>query len=444
MKGKIRHEVRDPIHGFIHFDNLERDVINSRPFQRLRSIHQLALTYCVYPGATHRRFEHSFGVMEVASRLYDRLFRDLRGKAAEMLQENLDSGGIDYWRKVLRLSALLHDVGHLPFSHAAEADLMPDGWDHERMTAEFIRKSEIAQILEGATPPIRVEDVVDLAWQPSKRQKHEPEQLPDVWRTLLNDVITSDTFGADRIDYLLRDSHHAGVAYGRFDPDRLIGGMLVAVDESENPVLALQIGAIHAAEALLLARYFMYTQVYMHDVRRVYDAHLKDFLAAWLPGNRFTESWEDMLMMDDNRVLTTMWQAAGNTGDPLHQLAARIERRSHFKTVYELNPSHKRVRPTIVDDVFERLKTDFGEDKIRRDKYGPKTEANRFRVWTEEGELDHSLSVSDVISQLPGIEVGLVFAAPEVSEAAANLVRSEFKPVFDGTARRDGEGKGKS
>lgn len=269
---KTRHEVRDPIHGFIEFNQLERHLSNSRPFQRLRNIHQLAMTYEVYPGATHKRFEHSLGVMELAGRIYDRVVQTLNAKARDFVLQNLEGGGQDYWRKVVRVSALLHDIGHLPFSHAAETDLLPDGWDHERITAAMIRNSDIAAILTSTTPPITIEDVIDLAWQPRKRQTHEPTKLPDLWKTLLSEIITGDTFGADRIDYLLRDSHHVGVAYGKFDPDRLISGLCIAVDETDSPILALDIGAIHAAEALLLARYFMYTQVYMHDVRRVYDS----------------------------------------------------------------------------------------------------------------------------------------------------------------------------
>ena len=125
---KNSHEIRDAIHVFVRLDSDERMVLDSRPFQRLRHIHQLALTHLVYPGATHKRFEHSLGVMELA----ERVFRVITAK------ENIDDavreviqGGEDqltYWRRVLRMAALCHDIGHLPFSHAAEETLLPEGW----------------------------------------------------------------------------------------------------------------------------------------------------------------------------------------------------------------------------------------------------------------------------------------------------------------------------
>jgi uncharacterized protein len=244
---KVRHEVRDGVHGFVRFNNLEKRLIDSEPFQRLRCIHQLATCYQVYPGATRPK-------------------------------EN--------WRQVVRVAALLHDVGHLPFSHAAEEALRPEGWNHERITAEMIRHSEIVGILEDDS--IRPEDVIDLSWDLKKRLRAEPNVNLSPWKTLLNEIITGNTFGADRIDYLLRDSWHAGVSYGRFDEGRLIAGLRAVIHPDNNEIaLGLDVGSIHSAEALLLARYFMYTQVYFHDVRRVYDLHLRDFLQGWLDGGKF-------------------------------------------------------------------------------------------------------------------------------------------------------------
>ena len=209
----------------------------------------------------------------------------------------------DYWRSVVRIAALLHDVGHLPFSHAAEADLLPLGWNYERLTAEIIRKSEIADILNSERPPINPEDIVDLAYSVKDRTKIDPTFALTPWKTLLNEIITENKLGADRIDYLLRDLWHTGVAYGRFDPDRLIDGLRLVLDPSTDDItLGLDIGGIHAAEALLLARYFMYTQVYFHDVRRVYDRHLQDFLAAWLDEGKFPTDWNELLQITDNEV----------------------------------------------------------------------------------------------------------------------------------------------
>lgn len=201
-------------------DSHERKVLDSRPFQRLRNIHQLAMTYLVYPGATHRRFEHSLGVMELASRVYDIVTfqENVNGRIKELIPEirNIDEKG--YWRKVLRIAALCHDLGHIAFSHAAEKDLLPHGWSHERITREIILHSDMKSIFESLTPPLRSSDIVKLALG--------KEKAPDLeftdWETVLSEIIVGDAFGVDRMDYLLRDSLHIGVAYGRFDHYRLI------------------------------------------------------------------------------------------------------------------------------------------------------------------------------------------------------------------------------
>ena len=116
------HEIRDPIHTFVRLDSAERQVLDSRPFQRLRHIHQLALTYLVYPGATHKRFEHSLGVMELASRVFDTVTSraNVTDRVRDRLRQLDNRDELAYWRRVLRMAALCHDLGHLPFSHAAE------------------------------------------------------------------------------------------------------------------------------------------------------------------------------------------------------------------------------------------------------------------------------------------------------------------------------------
>src|SRR5262249_7277632 len=118
----------------------EREVLNSQPFQRLRHIHQLALTYLVYPGATHKRFEHSLGVMELAGRVFDVVTNrdNTSDQIRDLLSPLKNEDELRYWRRVLRMAALCHDIGHLPFSHAAEKELLPSGWDREKLTREII------------------------------------------------------------------------------------------------------------------------------------------------------------------------------------------------------------------------------------------------------------------------------------------------------------------
>jgi HD superfamily phosphohydrolase len=440
--GRLRHEVRDGIYGFITFDNLEKSLIDSVPFQRLRSIHQLAMCYQVYPGATHKRFEHSLGVMSVADRIYRSVFEgEIKDDVRERIAEELGDDQRRYWRKVVRIAALLHDVGHLPFSHAAEEALLPEGWNHERLTAEIIRRSEVASHLAAIRPPIVPEDVVDLAWDVKKRLKVEPGFHLSPWKTLLNEIITGNTFGADRIDYLLRDSWHAGVAYGRFDPDRLIGGLRVVVDPNHGEVaLGLDIGGIHSAEALLLARYFMYTQVYFHDVRRVYDLHLKDFLQAWLKGNRFPADWEELMAHTDHGVLAVLWEAAAQPDHELCSLAERLMSRRHFRTVYELLATHKQRRPAVFEELLSFTRRELGEDNVRYDTYGPKSETNDFLVLTEDGSVVSSLQVSDVIARIPPIEIGLIFVPPGLKDQAKRRIDAHLLALLADAGAMPNEG----
>jgi HD superfamily phosphohydrolase len=174
-------EIRDPIHNFIRLEPGEMQVMDSDPFQRLRHIHQLALTYLLYPSATHRRFEHSLGVMELASRVYDVVTDpdNIHESVRSIIPRKFD---LEYWRRTLRMAALCHDLGHLPFSHAAERDLLPAGWDHERLTLELIRSDEMVQIW-GAMK-VNSEHVAKLAVGP----KHYMDSRFDDWEAILSEI----------------------------------------------------------------------------------------------------------------------------------------------------------------------------------------------------------------------------------------------------------------
>jgi HD superfamily phosphohydrolase len=340
------HEIRDPIHVFVRLDSHEREVLNSRAFQRLRHIHQLALTYLVYPGATHKRFEHSLGVMEFAGRVFDVITENATDDIRARLPPLKNSDEVRYWRRVLRMAALCHDVGHLPFSHAAEQQLLPDGWDHERLTRAIISCDEMKSIWERITPPLRPEDIVKLAVGPKKAK----DLVFSDWEAVLSEIIVGDAFGVDRMDYLLRDSHHAGVAYGRFDHYRLIDTLRILPmppsgesGESEEAALGIEAGGIQSAEALMLARYFMYSQVYFHPVRRIYDQHLMEFLREWLPRGIFATDVEQHLRYTDNEVTAGLLEAAYDPTKPGHVHARRIVRRERFKVLYERNPDDVQV-----------------------------------------------------------------------------------------------------
>src|SRR5579862_8268253 len=162
---KLFHEIRDPIHVFIRLDWYEKKVLDSRPFQRLRQITQLALTYLLYPGATHKRFEHSLGVMELAGRVFEVIVNpvNVTDEVRRLIPELGHAGSLSYWKQVLRMAALCHDVGHLPFSHAAEEQLLPVGWTHERLSRALIESDEMRLIWKSMNPPLEAEHIVKLA-----------------------------------------------------------------------------------------------------------------------------------------------------------------------------------------------------------------------------------------------------------------------------------------
>ena len=421
------HEIRDPIHNFIYFDANEKLVIDSKPFQRLRYIHQLSLTYLVYPGATHKRFEHSLGVMELAGRVYDIVTnqRNIHKDIKEIIHEIEQEKNIKYWRNVLRMAELCHDLGHLPFSHGAEKELLPDGWNHERLTVEIIRTEEMRKIWKKMDPPLDIEHIVKLAVGEKELSKFEKKVSYTEWESILAEIITGDAFGVDRMDYLLRDSYHAGVAYGRFDHYRLIDTLriLPRKREEDNKIealLGIEEGGLHSAEALLLARYFMFTQLYFHHVRRSYDILLKEFLKKYLPGGSFTTNVEEHLKFTDNEITAGFLKAARDAKDPAHDPARRMVNREHFRLLYEPNSKDRLINTEAAKAIYEAACTKFGEDAVRLDNYLSKeTEAPKFPVIKRDEQIIWSVSESDILNKkLPILLLEYIFILQEKEEIA--------------------------
>ena len=414
---KYVHEIRDPIHVFVRLDSHERSVLNSRPFQRLRHIHQLALTYLVYPGATHKRFEHSLGVMELAGRVFDIVTNS--DNVSDTIRSRLEPIGrktsLHYWRLVLRMAALCHDIGHLPFSHAAEQHLLPKGWDHERLTRELICCDEMQSIWSDMTPPLRPEDIVKLALGPKKASDLDFSY----WETILSEIIVGDAFGVDRMDYLLRDSHHTGVGYGRFDHYRLVDTLrLLPACSSGEPSLGVEEGGLHSAEALMLARYFMYSQVYFHPIRRIYDIHLKDFLEEWLDGRKFSTNLEKHLRLTDNEVTSAILESSRSLcgSKPLH--AQRIVGRKHFKLLYKRNPGDLQENLEAGKSVYDALTDKFDAQDFRIDRYSQRSGAPDFPVKLRDDEVVSSLAVSETLKNMPVVSIDNVYAERSIYEKA--------------------------
>lgn len=335
-------EIRIPLYGMVTFSDLEWAIINTAPFQRLRRVHQLAWSDLVYPGAVHTRFEHSIGVMHLVSRAFDTIVA--KPEVRELFESeaaNYDRSMWELVRQVLRLTALLHDVGHLPFSHAAENEVFPivNGRQlrHEDYSAGFILHGEIRELLQkhpdNAGLDIAPEDIAGFL-----EGKLTNRRLANLapWRGLI-----SGELDADRMDYLLRDSYHLGVEYGRFDVDRVLSVLTFAADpESGAPHLAVEEGGLLAVEALILARYYMYHQVYFHKVRRFIDSQYATAFAYLLRKNGI----EKFAPPDSAENMKAYWKWDDwKTQQGLVEIedecleARRVVRRECFKVVLEIS-----------------------------------------------------------------------------------------------------------
>ncbi|HVX02469.1 MAG TPA: HD domain-containing protein [Nitrososphaera sp.] len=308
-------EITDPIHRYIPFSQAEKDVIDSDSFQRLRRIRQLAGAHLVYPSAQHSRFEHSLGAMHIA------------GLACESL---LAKGYIDNAEVVeeLRLAALLHDIGHGPFSHLFEEVLETRcGTNHEEMGRRIITKSDVADAL--SRNGYSADHISRLSFGQSKVQ-------------FLNEII-SGGLSADIMDYLPRDSYFTGAEYGKVDYYRMISSYEVAAGK-----LAINRSALNSLESMLISRYEMFKAVYFHKTVRSAEVMLLHSMINADPALGLTDtSLENYLSITDEATLERLCNMDDKKEGGSYDMAARLARdyrdRRLLKCVYE-KLLHKRDR----------------------------------------------------------------------------------------------------
>ena len=227
-------EITDPIHDFIRINNTEKQIIDTSIFQRLRRIKQLSGAHLTYPGAQHTRFEHSLGVMHIAS----------------MAGESLYSKGLISRNDILnlRLAALLHDIGHGPFSHLFEEVLQrKKKKSHEQIGKQIILKTEIGDIISKNGFDKKL--IHNLAVGEGKLQ-------------FMNEII-SGTLSADMMDYLLRDGFFTGAEHAKIDHNRITYSLDVY-----NNKLALDYSALVNFETMMISRFQMFKAVYFHKTVR--------------------------------------------------------------------------------------------------------------------------------------------------------------------------------
>ncbi len=315
--------IRDSVHGSIRVDEEFLPLAAAPELQRLHSVHQLGLAYLVYPGANHTRFEHSLGTFAVAGRMCDSL-----GLGEEETS-------------LVRTAALLHDLGHLPYSHTFEMVLHEQfGIDHAEISRRLIRgedtvlseaekatlggyvtvpeaiermgldPKEVARLLEGAKAP-----------RPgSGLDRHHGQAHFNAKRYLSQ--IVSGTVDADQLDYLVRDAHYTGVAYGVIDLDRLVETFDVF-----NGDLVIGRGGLSAVEGMLVARSLMFTSVYFHKTVRISELMLAKAVEGFGPEDIYS-----MHQMTDATLLSRLASEGGLCGE----IATLIKYRRLFKKAYAL------------------------------------------------------------------------------------------------------------
>jgi len=388
--------LRDPVHGFVRADALEAALVDTRPLQRLRTIRQLGMMYFVFPGAEHSRFSHALGAMELAGRLYDALAARADGL--------LDPDRRAPQRRLVRAAGLLHDIGHAPFSHSAE-EQFEGGIDHEEMTRRLLGLAEVEEAFARHGDGLRPADVARLL----RGGEGAVERL-------LAQIVSGE-LDVDKMDYLLRDSLFCGVRYGNYDLPRLLDTVLPIRDpRSGEWGIGVEEGGVHALEALVMARYYMFTQVYFNVTGKVLELHL----SAWLheEGIRWPADPEGFLLEDDVAVLARMRRSPS-----LHAHAVLF--RDRFPLAYEtrehLTPEQRERFAALLPALHERFGNDLLVSNAAKDPH--RMRQSRVFVQRFDGSLEPVEEASQFIRHLTRIESFRVYAERSRCAEVAAAIR---------------------
>ncbi len=331
-------EIKDPVHGYVYITEPEKKIIDLYPIQRLRRLRQLAGSDYVYPGANHTRFEHCIGVMYLA------------GKVVE--NPNISLLINDQEVDAIRISSLLHDVGHGPFSHVFEHLLIKKlKKTHEDMTSWLIENSEIREKLSetGFNP----KEIAALA----VGKLHQPGKA-------FLDQIISSAVDVDKQDFIVRDTFHTGAEYGFIDVFRLIHALNVL---GEN--LAIEISAISAIEAFMIARIESFKSIYFHRVGRAAQIMLATAMekADDELGLTAFKTPEEYLALDDYTVWTALKKCKSS-----RNIIDDLEKRKMLKCAYERTFYEK---DTMVSNIFglETYRKQMQNEIAKEAKVDPET-----------------------------------------------------------------------
>ncbi len=430
-------QFRDPIHGFIDVSEDELKIINSAPFQRLRNIRQLATTYLVYHGAEHTRFGHSLGVMHLVSRVFDSI---MEKKPLLFSDNNEENYVICLWyRQILRLIGLTHDLGHAPFSHASE-ELFKDGKQHEDYTKKILFETEISGLINDIGIKFqnqygaKYEITPELLWMiyEGKNPVDESYIMPDFM--FLHEFMDGE-LDCDKMDYLLRDSYYCGVTYGKYDLNRFVSTLTAYNNKTENVLrIAIERGGVQSLEEFVLARYFMFIQVYFHKTRRYLDKLLVQSLKKILPSGKYPDNLSDYLLWDDNVVLSKIFSSR-------KKIVCDFKNRKVMSCVYESKPHSDKDSKRLISVLYKSLKDKY-KDKVFMDSvdksahkllpllYGDNDDTGK-GIWIcdpANGLSTNIMEESPILNSLvSSISIQRLYADKEISEIVKKEVADFFK-----------------
>ena len=379
MKSKKKF-IRDSVYGDITLDGFELRIMDMPQFQRLRRIKQLGLISLIYPGATHTRFEHCIGTMNLGSKLSEEL---------ELTSDEIE---------LVRASALLHDVGHGPFSHVSEGALSVP---HEELSKYVITKTSMRDLLEEKFDVNEIVDIIN-------------------GKGYLGPIVSGE-LDVDRMDYLLRDSHNTGVSYGKIDYERLISNL--TLDDG----LILDIKGVQAAEGALVSRYFMYPSVYQHHTTRIVNTMFRRALKKIIDEGVINEN--EIYKYDDSDIIATFRHCENEyANDIMHRLDNRIIpkrvktiRLDNFKfpeKMYKINPEELRKAEEEISEDYE-IDKDYVFINI--------AEYPRFDEMKTQVSVDGKLYPLTEISNIIGALSKARFNIPDISVYVPEDEKSKFE-----------------
>jgi HD superfamily phosphohydrolase len=328
VRGKFE-VIRDPLWNNIRLDNEALRLLDSEPFQRLRYVRQLGHAFLVYPGGSHSRFEHALGTYHLTRRVLTLLGE--RGETDSIPKDEL---------RLATIAALLHDVGHYPFSHSLEEAGFPT---HETLAAFWLNHPEIKKILEDTGIPDINDQVLRLITGES---------------TLSLRGLISGSLDLDKIDYLTRDARMCGVPYGTVDVDRLIHSITM-IDSEGGRMVGIHEKGVSALESLLFAKYQMYRNVYWHHAVRSATSMFKRLVRDAIKSEEVDV--QQIGTCTDESLMGLLRE----TGNPL---ATRLARRRLYKRSVELPASRFDINygdwisasPDLCETVEDQLALELG------------------------------------------------------------------------------------